>query len=223
MLTLTNVFTKMMNFKNVFRWHLPFLLLLGLFSLRAVAADTLLILGDSLSAGYRLPIAQAWPTLLAEQWQKKPGEPQLVNASISGDTAAQGLARLPALLKQHQPRWVLIELGANDGLRGFPAQDLQRDLGQIITLVQQAGAQPLLMQIRIPPNYGRRYTEAFSAIYPALAKQFNIPLLPFYMEQVVVKAEWMQDDGLHPNRDAQPFIATWMAERLEPLVKHESN
>ncbi|MCH3824982.1 GDSL-type esterase/lipase family protein, partial [Campylobacter jejuni] len=82
------------------------------------------------------------------------GAPQLVNASISGDTAAQGLARLPALLKQHQPRWVLIELGANDGLRGFPAQDVQRDLGQIITLVQQAGAQPLLMQIRIPPNYG---------------------------------------------------------------------
>ena len=139
---------------------------------------------------------------------EKPGAPQLVNASISGDTAAQGLARLPALLKQHQPRWVLIELGANDGLRGFPAQDVQRDLGQIITQVQQAGAQPLLMQIRIPPNYGRRYTEAFSAVYPALAKQFNIPLLPFYMEQVVVKPEWMQDDGLHPNGDAQPFIAS---------------
>ena len=153
---------------------------------------------------------------------EKPGAPQLVNASISGDTAAQGLARLPALLKQHQPRWVLIELGANDGLRGFPAQDVQRDLGQIITQVQQAGAQPLLMQIRIPPNYGRRYTEAFSAVYPALAKQFNIPLLPFYMEQVVVKPEWMQDDGLHPNGDAQPFIASgWRS--AEPLVKHESH
>ncbi|MEX0633329.1 multifunctional acyl-CoA thioesterase I/protease I/lysophospholipase L1 [Serratia ureilytica] len=222
MLTLTNVFTKMMNFKNVFRWHLPFLLLLGLFSLRAVAADTLLILGDSLSAGYRLPIERAWPTLLAEQWQKN-------RARRFGQRQHQrrhrrtGLARLPALLKQHQPRWVLIELGANDGLRGFPAPDMQRDLGQIITRVQQAGALPLLMQIRIPPNYGRRYTEAFSAVYPALAKQFNIPLLPFYMEQVVVKPEWMQDDGLHPNGDAQPFIATWMAGAQEPLVKHESN
>lgn len=154
---------------------------------------------------------------------EKPGAPQLVNASISGDTAAQGLARLPALLKQHQPRWVLIELGANDGLRGFPAQDVQRDLGQIITQVQQAGAQPLLMQIRIPPNYGRRYTEAFSAVYPALAKQFNIPLLPFYMEQVVVKPEWMQDDGLHPNGDAQPFIASPDGGAPEPLVKHESH
>ncbi|MDK2373877.1 multifunctional acyl-CoA thioesterase I/protease I/lysophospholipase L1 [Serratia fonticola] len=212
-----------MNFKNVFRWHLPFLLLLGLFSLRAVAADTLLILGDSLSAGYRLPIAQAWATRLADEWQKQPGHPTVVNASISGDTAAQGLARLPELLKQHQPRWVLIELGANDGLRGFPAADIERDLNQIITLVLQAGAKPLLMQIHIPPNYGRRYTEAFGALYPALAKQFNIPLLPFYMEQVVIKPEWMQDDGLHPNQDAQPFIATWMAQQLEPLVKHESN
>ncbi len=198
-------------------------MLLGLFSLRAAAADTLLILGDSLSAGYRLPVAQAWPTLLADSWQKHPGSPRVLNASISGDTAAQGLARLPELLKQHQPRWVVIELGANDGLRGFPAQDIQQDLSQIITQVQQAGAQPLLMQIHIPPNYGRRYTEAFSAIYPALAKQFNIPLLPFFMEQVVIKPEWMQDDGLHPNQDAQPFIATWMAKRLEPLVKHESN
>jgi acyl-CoA thioesterase-1 len=213
----------MMNFKNVFRWHLPFLLLLGLFSLRAAAADTLLILGDSLSAGYRLPVAQAWPTLLANRWQKQPSGLQVINASISGDTAAQGLARLPELLKQHQPRWVMIELGANDGLRGFPALDIQRDLSQIITQVQQAGAQPLLMQIHIPPNYGRRYTDAFGAIYPALAKQFNIPLLPFFMEQVVIKPEWMQDDGLHPNKDAQPFIATWMAERLEPLVKHESH
>ncbi|MBL5859585.1 multifunctional acyl-CoA thioesterase I/protease I/lysophospholipase L1 [Serratia fonticola] len=212
-----------MNFKNVFRWHLPFLLLLGLFSLRAVAADTLLILGDSLSAGYRLPVAQAWATRLADEWQKQPGHPIVVNASISGDTAAQGLARLPELLKQHQPRWVLIELGANDGLRGFPAADIERDLNQIITLVLQAGAKPLLMQIHIPPNYGRRYTEAFGALYPALAKQFDIPLLPFYMEQVVIKPEWMQDDGLHPNQDAQPFIATWMAQQLEPLVKHESN
>lgn len=198
-------------------------MLLGLFSLRTAAADTLLILGDSLSAGYRLPVAQAWPTLLANGWQKQPGSPRVINASISGDTAAQGLARLPELLKQHQPRWVVIELGANDGLRGFPAQDIQRDLSQIITQVQQTGAQPLLMQIHIPPNYGRRYTEAFGAIYPALAKQFNIPLLPFFMEQVVIKPEWMQDDGLHPNQDAQPFIATWMAKRLEPLVKHESN
>ncbi|HFE9023898.1 TPA: multifunctional acyl-CoA thioesterase I/protease I/lysophospholipase L1 [Yersinia enterocolitica] len=207
-----------MNFKNVFRWHLPFLLLLGLFSLRAAATDTLLILGDSLSAGYRLPIAEAWPSRLDKTWQTTPSLPKVVNASISGDTAAQGLARPPALLKQHQPRWVLIELGANDGLRGFPPQDIQRDLTQVINLIKEAKAQPLLMQIRIPPNYGRRYTDAFSAMYPQLAQQFGIPLVPFFMEQVAVKPEWMQDDGLHPNAQAQPFIADWMAQQLKPLV-----
>ncbi|EMH4098901.1 multifunctional acyl-CoA thioesterase I/protease I/lysophospholipase L1 [Yersinia enterocolitica] len=207
-----------MNFKNVFRWHLPFLLLLGLFSLRAAATDTLLILGDSLSAGYRLPIAEAWPSRLDKTWQTTPSLPKVVNASISGDTAAQGLARLPALLKQHQLRWVLIELGANDGLRGFPPQDIQRDLTQVINLIKEAKAQPLLMQIRIPPNYGRRYTDAFSAMYPQLAQQFGIPLVPFFMEQVAVKPEWMQDDGLHPNAQAQPFIADWMAQQLKPLV-----
>lgn len=189
--------------------------------MRAAATDTLLILGDSLSAGYRLPIAQAWPSQLDKTWQADsslPALPKIVNASISGDTVAQGLARLPALLKQHQPRWVLIELGANDGLRGFPTQDIQRDLTQVINLIKEAKAQPLLMQIRIPPNYGRRYTEAFTAMYPQLAQQFDIPLVPFFMESVAVKPEWMQDDGLHPDALAQPFIAEWMAQQLKPLV-----
>lgn len=189
--------------------------------MRAAATDTLLILGDSLSAGYRLPIAEAWPTRLDKTWQNNSSLPKVVNASISGDTAAQGLARLPALLKQHQPRWVLIELGANDGLRGFPTQDIQRDLTQIINLVKESRAEPLLMQIRIPPNYGRRYTDAFTAIYPQLAQQFGIPLVPFFMEQVAVKPEWMQDDGLHPNAEAQPFIADWMAQQLKPLVTNK--
>ncbi|WP_191091590.1 multifunctional acyl-CoA thioesterase I/protease I/lysophospholipase L1 [Affinibrenneria salicis] len=211
-----------MNFKNVFRWHISAFLLLGLFSLRAVAADTLLVLGDSLSAGYRMPAASAWPALLDQKWQAAPGGTKIINASISGDTAAQGLARLPALLKQHQPRWVLVELGGNDGLRGFPPQNIERDLTQIITQIKQAQAQPLLVQIKLPSNYGRRYNDLFSALYPRLAQQFDIPLLPFFMEQVYLRPEWMQDDGIHPNRDAQPFIADWMGQRLTPLVNHES-
>ncbi|AFR02556.1 acyl-CoA thioesterase [Pectobacterium brasiliense] len=197
-------------------------MLLGLCSVRAFAADTLLILGDSLSAGYQMPAANAWPTLLNTQWQTQKKGIAVVNASISGDTTAQGLARLPALLKQHQPRWVLIELGGNDGLRGFPAANIEQDLTKIITLVKQANAQPLLMQIRLPTNYGRRYTESFSNIYPKLAEQFALPLLPFFMEQVYLKPEWMMEDGIHPTRDAQPFIAEWMAKQLEPLVNHES-
>ncbi|KMV69448.1 multifunctional acyl-CoA thioesterase I/protease I/lysophospholipase L1 [Erwinia aphidicola] len=207
-----------MNFKNVFRWHYPVLLLLALMTLRATAADTLLVLGDSLSAGYRMSATAAWPALLNDKWQKSP---LIVNGSISGDTATQGLARLPALLKQHQPRWVLIELGGNDGLRGFPPQQVEQDLNQIISQVKAANAQPLLMQVMLPANYGKRYTQSFAAIYPKVAKQYSIPLVPFFMEQVYLKPEWMQDDGIHPNPAAQPFIAELMAKELAPLVKHE--
>ncbi len=193
---------------------------LSLFSLRTLAADTLLVLGDSLSAGYRMAANQAWPALLHANWQSRADTAAIhvVNASISGDTATQGLSRLPALLQQHQPRWVLIELGGNDGLRGFPPQNLERDLGEIITRIKAANSQPLLMQIRLPANYGKRYTETFTAVYPRVANAFGIPLLTFFMEQVYLKPEWMQDDGIHPNRDAQPFIADLMAKQLEPIV-----
>jgi acyl-CoA thioesterase-1 len=208
----------MMNFNNVFRWHLPFLFLL-LLTFRAAAADTLLILGDSLSAGYRMAATAAWPALLNNKWQQ---QPVVVNASISGDTSQQGLARLPALLKEHKPRWVLVELGGNDGLRGFQPQQTEQTLRQIIQTVKSADAKPLLMQIRLPANYGRRYTEAFGAIYPKLSSELDVPLLPFFMEEVYLKPQWMQDDGIHPNRDAQPFIADWMATRLAPLVNHAS-
>ncbi|MCE0488873.1 multifunctional acyl-CoA thioesterase I/protease I/lysophospholipase L1 [Pantoea sp. Mb-10] len=207
----------MMNFKNVFRWHYPFLLLLLLVS-RVAAADTLLVLGDSLSAGYRMAATAAWPSLLDKAWQQ---QPHVVNGSISGDTVSQGLARLPGLLKQHQPRWVLIELGGNDGLRGFAPQAIEADLKKIVDAVIAADAKPLLMQIRLPANYGRRYTEAFSAIYPRLAQDYHLPLLPFFMEQVYLKPEWMQQDGIHPNQDAQPFIADVMAKQLAPLVKQQ--
>jgi len=219
MLTLTDGLSKMMNRNNVFRWHYPFLCVVLLLVSRIAAADTLMVLGDSLSAGYRMSASAAWPALVSTRWQQ---QPKVVNASISGDTAGQGLARLPALLKQHQPRWVLIELGGNDGLRGFPPQAIEQDLRAIIRAVKAADAQPLLMQIRLPANYGRRYTEAFSAIYPRLAEEYSLPLVPFFMEQVYLKPEWMQQDGIHPNPDAQPFIAGIMADALAPLVKHDS-
>ncbi len=177
-----------------------------------------MVLGDSLSAGYRMAATEAWPNLLDKKWQQ---QPRVVNASISGDTVGQGLARLPGLLKQHQPQWVLIELGGNDGLRGFPPQTIEQDLRKIIDGIRAANARPLLMQIRLPANYGRRYTEAFSDIYPKLAQQYDIPLVPFFMEQVYQKPEWMQQDGIHPAPAAQPWIATLMDQALAPLVKHE--
>ncbi|WP_256865762.1 GDSL-type esterase/lipase family protein, partial [Salmonella enterica] len=114
--------------------------------------------------------------------------------------------------------WVVVELGGNDGLRGFAPAQTEQTLRKIIQTVKAADAQPLLMQIHLPANYGRRYNESFSAIYPKLAKEFDIPLLPFFMEEVYLKPQWMQDDGIHPNRDAQPFIADWMAKQLTPFL-----
>ncbi|MGL4168864.1 multifunctional acyl-CoA thioesterase I/protease I/lysophospholipase L1 [Morganella morganii] len=208
----------MINFKNRLRCHLCFLFLL-LFSGNLYAAGTLLILGDSLSAGYRLPAGEAWAAQLGQRWQQAGNGITLINGSISGNTAAQGLARLPALLEQHRPQWVLIELGANDGLRGLPLTQTRSDLQAAIDAVKAAGAKPLLMQIRIPPNYGKRYTDRFSALYPALAQENAVPLIPFYMEAVVTNPQWIQDDGIHPNAAAQPYVTDWMDKTLLPYLQ----
>ncbi len=178
----------------------------------------LLIVGDSLSAGYQMSADQAWPSLLPQALQKYNRSVTVVNASISGDTTGNSLARLPQLLQQHTPDYVLLELGANDGLRGFSPQIPEQNLAQMIDRVTQSGAKAILMQIRIPPNYGKRYSQAFSSIYPKLSEEKQIPLLPFFLEQVIVRDEWMQSDGLHPNEKAQPWIAEWMAQQLSPIL-----
>ncbi|TVO36522.1 multifunctional acyl-CoA thioesterase I/protease I/lysophospholipase L1 [Vibrio algivorus] len=185
---------------------------------QAAVKTTILILGDSLSAGYQMPIEQSWPSLLPKELQQKGIEAKVINGSISGDTTGNGLQRLPSLLKQHQPDWVLIELGANDGLRGFPPTTIQRNLNQLIEQSKQAGSQVALMQIMVPPNYGKRYTQAFSNLYPEVAKQQDIPLLPFFLENVIIKPEWMMKDGLHPKADAQPWIAQFMASQLQSIL-----
>ncbi|MCB5226737.1 arylesterase [Alishewanella sp. 16-MA] len=175
-------------------------------------AQKFMILGDSLSAAYGLQESQGWPALLAEKT-----ELTLINASISGETTGGALARLPALLKEHQPTWVLIELGGNDGLRGFTPQLIEDQLQQIIITAKQHNAQPILMQIRIPPNYGPRYVERFTAIYPALAEQHQIPLWPFFMDEIAIKPELMMQDGIHPTAEAQPLIRDIMLPLLAEL------
>ncbi|UPQ89859.1 multifunctional acyl-CoA thioesterase I/protease I/lysophospholipase L1 [Vibrio sinaloensis] len=177
-------------------------------------AKSILVVGDSLSAGYQMPIENAWPSLLTQDLAEKGQTVQVINASISGDTTGNGLARLPNLLNQHQPDYVLIELGANDGLRGFPPGLIQNNLEQLIDMVRGANAKPLLMQIHVLPNYGKRYTEAFSAIYPKVAESKSVPLLPFFLEGVVIKPEWMMSDGLHPKPEAQPWISNFVANQL---------
>lgn len=180
----------------------------------SATADKLLIMGDSLSAAYGLQEHEGWPALLAA---KSPV--QLVNASISGETTGGGLARLPTLLQQHQPRWVLIELGGNDGLRGFDPQLIANNLQQMIELVKQHNAQPLLMQIRIPPNYGPRYVARFTDIYPQLAAAHQIPLWPFFMDEIAIRPELMMPDGIHPNAQAQPLIRDLMLPLVQQLAE----
>ena len=191
-----------------------FSLMFFIFYVNPLNATKLLILGDSLSAGYQMPIDKAWPTLLQNVMSQKDKDLAIVNASISGDTTGNGLARLPELLKKHNPDIVLIELGANDGLRGFSPKLIQNNLRQIIQLVQSTNAQALLMQIYILPNYGKRYTQAFADLYPATALQFNTPLIPFFLQAVITRPEWMMADGIHPNENAQPWIAEFVAKEL---------
>lgn len=190
-----------------------------LFIISNAYSQTLLILGDSLSAGYNMPIEQSWPSLLPAQLSKLNKSTEVVNGSISGDTTGNGLNRLPALLSQHKPSYVLIELGANDGLRGFPPQKVNANLEKMFTQIKAADAQPLLMQIQVPPNYGKRYSQAFGSLYPKLSEKHDIPLLPFFLEQVIVKPEWIMKDGLHPKPEAQPWIAEFMAKELAPYLK----
>lgn len=184
----------------------------------SVSSNTLLVLGDSLSAGYQMPLEKAWPNLLNQTFSQQARDITVVNGSISGDTTGNGLERLPALLEQHHPQWVFITLGANDGLRGFPPHLIENNLRTMITQIQASNAHPIIMQIHTPPNYGRRYSEAFSEIYPRLSEELSIPLIRFFLEQVIVKPEWMMADGLHPTSEAQPWIAQYMAKQLAPLL-----
>ncbi|MCL9776641.1 arylesterase [Vibrio methylphosphonaticus] len=200
-------------------WQRSFIVLfiLSLASFHA-KATSILILGDSLSAGYNMKAEESWPTLLPSLLSTADDAVTVVNGSVSGDTTGNGLAKLPALLDSHQPDYVLIELGANDGLRGFQPNIVKNNLLQLIRMSQDSGAKVMLMQIRIPPNYGKRYAKMFEAIYPEIAEQSDIPLLPFFLEQVITKPEWMMDDGLHPKAIAQPFIADTVAKELRPYL-----
>ena len=191
-------------------------MLLSMCSL-SIHANTLLILGDSLSAGYMMAAEQSWPVLLQQQWKEEKFPVTIINSSISGSTTQDGLARLPALLSHHKPDWVLIELGANDGIRGFPPAVPYQTLKKTIQLIQQQGGKPLLMQIRIPRNYGAAYIAKLEAIYPQLAEETKTPLLPFFLESIITKPELMLNDGIHPTAKAQPLIR----DMLEPLLRQQ--
>jgi len=177
------------------------------------------VLGDSISAGYGLEnLGSAWVGLLADKL-KASGKPwEVVNASISGETSAGGLARVDELLARHKPGVLVLELGANDGLRGLQPSLMQDNLAKIIARARQAGAKTLLLGMRIPPNYGKKYNDMFEAAFPALAKEQGIAYVPFLLEGVGGNAQLMQADGLHPNAQAQPVLMGLVWEKLQPLL-----
>ncbi len=186
--------------------------------LTASAADKLLVLGDSLSAGYGLGAQQTWVSLLQQKLKSQGQAVEVVNASISGDTTAGGLARLPAALKAHKPKWVLIELGANDGLRGLNTKAMQANLVQMARMSQAAGATPLLFEMRIPSNYGAAYTERFTQSFHLAAKEANAKLVPFFLMPIATDASQFLDDGIHPNAGAQPKLLEAVWPTLQPLL-----
>lgn len=196
-------------------------LLLLSFSLYADEdAPVILVLGDSLSAGYGIDVNAGWVALLQQRLDGNYPH-RVINASVSGETAGGGLARLPALLQQHQPELVILELGGNDGLRGHPINIMQQQLKEIIEKAQAAEAKVLLLGMQIPPNYGQRYTQRFHQAYAQLAEEYELPYVPFFLEGVAVNAELMQRDGIHPTAQAQPQMLDNVWLTLEPLIKSE--
>lgn len=179
---------------------------------------TLLVLGDSLSAAYGMAPKQGWVHLLAQRLQNQGYNYQVHNASISGDTTNGGRSRLSQLLPQVKPAIVILELGANDGLRGLSLKEMRNNLADMIVKSQQAGAKVLLLGMRIPPNYGNTYTERFQQIYPELATQYGVSLVPFFLEGVADQRALLQEDNLHPTVEAQGKILENVWGTLEKML-----
>ena len=172
-----------------------------------VFAKTVMVLGDSISAGYGIEPQQAWVNLLQKRLdQQYPKQHKVVNASVSGETTSGALARLPKLLQTHKPNVVVIELGGNDGLRGQPPQMIQKNLAQLIQQSQKANATVVVLGMKIPPNYGTAYSKAFENNYKVVSQQYKVKLLPFFLEGVAGNKSLMQKDLVHPNAKAQPIL-----------------
>ncbi len=194
------------------------LTLVVIFNASLASADTrptLLVMGDSLSAAYGIEQDQGWVRLLEQRLED---EATVVNASISGETTSGGAERFEEILSKREPDIVLLELGGNDGLRGLPPGQMRANLASMIEQSQQIDAQVLLLGIDIPPNYGQAYRDAFTGVYHSLADEYDIPLIPFLLENIALNRELMQSDGIHPTAEAQPLIMDNVWPALEPLL-----
>ena len=182
-------------------------------------APAILVLGDSLSAGYGLDAQTGWVSLLQKRLKAAGFPHRVINASTSGDTTSGGVARLPAALDRHKPAIVLIELGGNDGLRALPIKALRDNLGKLADLSRAAGAQVLLMEMRIPSNYGPKYTEGFTASFTEVAKPRKLVVVPFFLASIIGKPGAFQDDGIHPSAASQPAMLEAVWPSLLPLLR----
>ena len=201
-----------------FRWLLCMVLL---FAPAAWAGPVVLVLGDSLSASYGIAAESGWVSLLQQRLMQNRYDFQVVNASISGETTAGGRSRIGPALAEHRPAVVIVELGGNDGLRGLPLLATRDNLDAILSACRQAGAEVLLVGMRLPPNYGPAYTARFAAIYPTLAKKHGAALLPFLLDGIADRRESFQPDNIHPTAAAQPAILENVWRPLLPLLRKE--
>lgn len=184
----------------------------------ALAAPKILVYGDSLSAAYGIAQARGWVALLEERLRREKLDYSVVNASISGETTSGGLSRMSGSLTQHRPAIVVLELGANDGLRGLPVAETKRNLAQMIQLAQKAGARVLLVGLRMPPNYGPDYTREFDAAFAELARRYRLRRVPFLLEGMADRPELFQADRLHPTEAAQPILLENVWKELRPML-----
>ena len=204
---------------NIHRFLILFIAFLPVLDTEAARAPVVLIVGDSLSAGYGIELRDAWPTLLQQRLRQQGYPHAVVNASISGDTSAGGRARLADALKRQRPEIVILELGANDGLRGLSLSATRANLAAMIQTTHATGARVLLVGIHLPPNYGPEYTKKFHAIYHDLARAHRLALVPFLLEGVALNPALMQSDGLHPRAVAQPRLLDNIWPKLLSLLK----
>jgi len=182
-------------------------------------SSTILVLGDSVSAGYGLASNEGWVALLQSQLKAQGYGYRVVNASVSGETTTGGLARLPRALSVHRPQIVIVELGGNDGLRALPLETSRRNLERIIETSQTSGARVLLLGMKIPPNYGPRYSQGFEQLFRDLARRYRLPFEPFFLEKIALAPGMMQADGLHPTAQAQPVMLDTVWPVLKPLLR----
>jgi acyl-CoA thioesterase-1 len=201
--------------------RLYFLLVLLLAGVSAQAdAPLILVFGDSISAGYGLEhVDQGWVELLRTRLKTEGYGYEVINASVSGETTAGGLARLPRALQLHHPKIMILELGGNDGLRALPVAQMRENFAQMIDLATHAGAKVLLLGMRIPPNYGPQYTSQFESVYGDLSRADKLPLVPFLMDRIALQPELMQGDNIHPNLKGQPILLDNVWPQLKPMLK----